>query len=123
VLVRIRSLGVGPEGLEPSPTWLRARHAAANTLIPSFRYAAAASLLHRILDIRWRLPLVAFVAKIGVGRTRTLTLQIKSLLCCLYTTTPGEDVRAFESRQLSPHHNQLPCNVFQKAKNNRLGWS
>jgi hypothetical protein len=25
---------VGPEGLEPSPTWLRARHAAANTLIP-----------------------------------------------------------------------------------------
>ena len=29
-------LSVGPEGLEPSPTWLRARHAAANTLIPSF---------------------------------------------------------------------------------------
>lgn len=27
---------VGPEGLEPSPTWLRARHAAANTLIPSY---------------------------------------------------------------------------------------
>ena len=27
---------VGPEGLEPSPTWLRARHAAANTLIPHF---------------------------------------------------------------------------------------
>lgn len=26
---------VGSEGLEPSPTWLRARHAAANTLIPS----------------------------------------------------------------------------------------
>src|SRR5262249_10090728 len=28
------SHSVGPEGLEPSPTWLRARHAAANTLIP-----------------------------------------------------------------------------------------
>ena len=27
-------LSVGPDGLEPSPTWLRARHAAANTLIP-----------------------------------------------------------------------------------------
>ena len=25
---------VGPEGLEPSPRWLRARHAAANTWIP-----------------------------------------------------------------------------------------
>ncbi len=31
------TFAVGPEGLEPSPTWLRARHAAANTLIPSFR--------------------------------------------------------------------------------------
>ena len=29
-------LSVGSEGLEPSPTWLRARRAAANTLIPSF---------------------------------------------------------------------------------------
>ena len=27
-------LSVGPDGLEPSPTWVRARHAAANTLIP-----------------------------------------------------------------------------------------
>ena len=26
---------VGPDGLEPSPPWLRARHAAASTLIPS----------------------------------------------------------------------------------------
>lgn len=25
---------MGSEGLEPSPTWLRARHAAASTLIP-----------------------------------------------------------------------------------------
>jgi hypothetical protein len=28
---------VGPEGLEPSPSRLRAGHAAANTLIPHFR--------------------------------------------------------------------------------------
>ena len=26
---------MGPEGLEPSPRWLRARHAAANTWIPN----------------------------------------------------------------------------------------
>ena len=31
---RIVKQRVGPEGLEPSPSWLRARHAAANTLIP-----------------------------------------------------------------------------------------
>jgi hypothetical protein len=32
---KIRSeLRVGPEGLEPSPTWLRARRAAANTSVP-----------------------------------------------------------------------------------------
>jgi hypothetical protein len=30
------ALLVGPEGFEPSPRWLRARHAAANTWIPSF---------------------------------------------------------------------------------------
>ena len=29
---------VGPEGLEPSPTWLRARHAAANTWIPCIQF-------------------------------------------------------------------------------------
>ena len=33
----------------------------------------------------------------GAGRTRTLTLRIKSPLCCRYTTTPCEDVGAFES--------------------------
>jgi hypothetical protein len=30
-----RFIAVGPEGLEPSPRWLRARDAAANTWIPS----------------------------------------------------------------------------------------
>ena len=32
-----RLVSLGPEGLEPSPTWLRARHAAANTLVPRAR--------------------------------------------------------------------------------------
>jgi hypothetical protein len=36
VLVINHEFTEGPEGLEPSPTWLRARHAAANTLIPVF---------------------------------------------------------------------------------------
>ena len=29
-------LPLGPEGLEPSPAWLRARHAATNTLVPIY---------------------------------------------------------------------------------------
>ena len=83
VLITNEPRAVGPEGLEPSPTWLRARHAAANTLIP-----------------------------IGAGRTRTLTLQIKSLLCCRYTTTPYEDVDAFEPHTRLPNHDDLLLNFF-----------
>ena len=30
----LTTAAMGPEGLEPSPRWLRARHAAANTWIP-----------------------------------------------------------------------------------------
>lgn len=37
-------VSVGPEGLEPSPTWLRTRHAAANTLVPRFCLFAHAVL-------------------------------------------------------------------------------
>jgi hypothetical protein len=57
----------------------------------------------------------------GAGRTRTLTLQIKSLLCCRYTTTPCEDVRTFESRILLPNHNQLLCKRFLKRRKKSLG--
>ena len=35
---------VGSEGLEPSPTWLRARHAATSTLIPFVLLAATLGL-------------------------------------------------------------------------------
>jgi hypothetical protein len=76
---------MGPEGLEPSPTWLRARHAAANTLIP--------------------VPNLS-----GAGRGRTLACQIKSLLCCPYTTTPQLAVDLFVS-MLAVH-----CRLLQKAK-------
>ena len=53
---------VGPEGLEPSPPWLRARHAAANTWIP-----------------------------LGVSRaggSRTHTLPLKRRIRCHYATAP-----------------------------------
>ena len=45
-------LQVGPEGLEPSPRWLRARHAAANTWIPQ---SARRELNPRLALIRGRL--------------------------------------------------------------------
>ena len=35
-LASLRYSEMGPEGLEPSRRWLRARDAAANTLVPSF---------------------------------------------------------------------------------------
>src|SRR6185437_15822298 len=31
----VLAVSVGPDGLEPSPAWVRTRYAAANTLIPS----------------------------------------------------------------------------------------
>jgi hypothetical protein len=83
---------VGPEGLEPSPTWLRARHAAANTLIPC-------------------------VHPSGAGGIRTHASQIKSLLCCRYTTTPRSVVAAFQSGN-SDH---FLC--LQKRTKCRSGWS
>jgi hypothetical protein len=115
VLLANQRFAVGPEGLEPSPTWLRARHAAANTLIPSF-VTRCDRFLGRTLahsgQSRWS-PLSS---KIGAGRTRTLTLRIKSPLCCRYTTTPCEGAGAFESRLLSPNHNRLLCKFLIRPK-------
>jgi hypothetical protein len=43
------------------------------------------------------LPLTPWSRKrIGAGRNRTLTWQIKSLLCCRYTTTPHQGRGRFE---------------------------
>ena len=72
---------VGPEGLEPSPTWLRARHAAANTLIPSFGCSA-------------------FCARTGRGGNRTLDLVlIRDPLSPLSYAPPDQWGR----RELNPH--------------------
>jgi hypothetical protein len=84
---------VGPEGLEPSPTWLRARHAAANTLIPC-------------------------VYPSGAGGIRTHASQIKSLLCCRYTTTPRAAVALFLPVP-SDHFSYLQ----KKDQKSRSGWS
>src|SRR5439155_15360446 len=48
----LTSAAMGPEGLEPSPRWLRARHAAANTWIPK---SARRELNPRLALIRGRL--------------------------------------------------------------------
>ena len=92
---------VGPEGLEPSPAWLRARCAAANTLVPPiarsrpgrsrtsiFRLSAersAAELQAVIDDCRAALRLSLTD---GAGGTRTPTPRLKRPMCCRYTTTP-----------------------------------
>ena len=48
-------------------------------------------------------------------------MQIKSLLCCRYTTTPCEEVRAFEPRLHLPSHLNLLRNAFKRAKKKSLG--
>ena len=42
-------------------------------------------VIHSRFDIRASTFVLCFI---GAGRDRTLACQIKSLLCCLYTTTP-----------------------------------
>jgi hypothetical protein len=71
---RRRSVGlltVGPEGLEPSPAWLRARYAAANTWDPFLPC-----------------PRIAFRGLSRTGESRTLTARIKSPARCHYATVP-----------------------------------
>ena len=87
------SQSVGPEGLEPSPTWLRARHAAANTLIP-FRF----SLLLRAQSARresnprpgpYKRPaLTTELRASGAEGSRTLTIPLKRRKRYRYATTP-----------------------------------
>jgi hypothetical protein len=69
---------VGSEGLEPSPAWLRARHAAANTLIPH-----------------------SSTSSNRAGGIRTHANRIKSPECCRYTTTP--QIGRVSSFQSLPH--------------------
>ena len=104
------SLSVGPEGLEPSPTWLRARHAAANTLIP-FRFSSSFFFLfcvhhprggNRTLDlilIRDLLQPLSYARSVGPKGVEPLPFRLKggSATVTLRPQISGE-AYAFESR-------------------------
>ena len=84
---------VGSDGLEPSPAWLRARYAAANTLIPCILFTPTHNwrggnrTLAPVL-IRDLLSPLSYAPMSGAEGTRTLACRIKSPVCCRYTTTP-----------------------------------
>ena len=97
---------VGSEGLEPSPTWLRARHAAANTLIPCSCFTSRCSCAHnwrggnRTLDLvlirdllsttELRAAAIAGQSQLsGAEGSRTLTYPLKRRKRCRYATTPS----------------------------------
>ena len=88
---------VGSEGLEPSPTWLRARHAASNTLIPFRLFLLVASLLaqsaRRESNPRpgpYKRPaLTTELRASGVEGSRTLTIPLKRRKRYRYATTPN----------------------------------
>ena len=95
---------VGSEGLEPSPTWLRARHAAASTLIPLFHLGSQISNLNfQICDH-------------GVEGSRTLAWPLKRRLRCRYATTPKfGSGRAFQAKRVNRgRHGRAPR--FQDRK-------
>jgi hypothetical protein len=117
-----RLFSVGSEGLEPSPTWLRARHAASNTLIPCscFVVRVRAQWARRESNPRpgpYKRPALttelraAAIAgrgqRSGAEGSRTLTFPLKRRKRCRYATTPSvEWAYAFEWRGL--HHVKSP---------------
>ena len=83
---------VGPQGFEPRPRWLRAMHAAvtprSQTIFCSAKSARRESN-PRLTLIRGLLSPLSYTPILSrAGGTRTHAVQIKSLLCCRYTTTP-----------------------------------
>ena len=115
---------VGSEGLEPSTTWLRARHAAASTLIPCSCFAFAVCMRaqwarresnprpgpYKRPALTTELRAVAIAGRSqrsGAEGSRTLTFPLKRRKRCRYATTPGvEWAYAFEWRGL--HHVKSP---------------
>ena len=99
-------LSVGPEGLEPSPTWLRARHAATSTLIPIASVCRCAIRRggNRTLDlilIRDLLSPLSYAPPYRAGGSRTLTLPLKRRLRCHYATALCRVTRMRLSRSRS----------------------
>ena len=97
---------VGSEGLEPSPTWLRARHAATSTLIPCSCFASRCFSLRAQSARRESNPrrgpykrpaLTTELRASGAEGSRTLTFPLKRRKRCRYATTPiGSRAYAFE---------------------------
>jgi hypothetical protein len=70
---------VGPEGLEPSLHWVRARYAAANTLVPSCSRAGGTRTPPVITPTA---KPSSFASDSGTRRTRTVTCGLKRPRCC-----------------------------------------
>jgi hypothetical protein len=89
---------LGPEGLEPSPTRLRAGRSATRALVPTFATAGtnmsqsrpgrSRTFVFRLSAECSPLELRAEGYSTGAGGTRTPTSRLKRPICCLYTTTP-----------------------------------
>src|SRR5436309_3242833 len=89
---------VGPEGLEPSPRWLRARYAAANTWIPFGPEGVEPS------SGPYKEPALAVELRAnGAGGIRTHTLPLKRRIRCLYATAPHES-RTYRFKRIAAHH-------------------
>lgn len=90
---------MGPEGLEPSPAWLRARCAAANTLVPEHATSQPGRSRTSVvrlsaecspLELRAVLSVHAIpLPRDRAGGTRTPTPRLKRPMCSRYTTTPA----------------------------------
>ena len=103
---------MGPDGLEPSLARVRTECAAANTLIPRLRRESRSEKVesrrggNSFLLSTFSPPISLRPCRSGAGGIRTPAGQIKSLLCCRYTTTPIEDVVPFV-REVSFHNSLL----------------
>ena len=86
--------GLGPEGLEPSPAWLRARGSAARALVPRPRVEVGPGGVEPpfpgyqpgVLPLNYG-P-VGLSPPDGAGGIRTPTSRFKRPGCCRYTTAP-----------------------------------
>jgi hypothetical protein len=88
---------LGSEGLEPSPTWLRARHAATSTLIPirvRFSHSDSARRESNPRPGPYKRPALTTEPRAsGAEGSRTLTIPLKRRKRYRYATTPSVGVR------------------------------
>ena len=77
---------VGPVGVEPTSSGLRDRRITVSATVPCSRRGRSRTLDRTL--IRGPLSPLSYAPPSGAEGTRTLTLRIKSPVCCRYTTTP-----------------------------------